>query len=549
MSLLFFDSFKNYLHLPLKWQERTANCSMYVKEGSFGRRGGNVLALECSYSEPEDDFIQQNLDDAYDELVIGFALVRVKDVTDQFTIYFCYNNDIQSRIVIMASGIYWYTDDIYNNYGFNQGFILNKWAYIEIKIKFSDTQGTLDIHINEVAILSLTSLNTITTTPHLVNNIKIGKNVSSLSSDDFAYIEDLYILNTLGTKNNTFLGNCTVSTLPVLTGGSSQQFLPEATYSGTSNASIITNTVYPINTQTYNSTYYEYSGADDGSYVRNGSGADWVFNNTSVMVPSVASIYMDTNTRSCYYWFRFSNINIPKNAKITNAYLLVNPTEIISEDDINEQLIFFEKSGTPVTQITSSADLLSRKFTYNKTKIPQQGNIANRDIKASLQELVDLPDWQQNNNSILAVIDLHYVDTNYSYIRVGYTAYEANNDSYHVNSPKLYIEWQLLEEAGSKYIYSSSLGSTDTYMLSVPSGITNILALSSDIIAKKDMGVDLYLTSTMVSGSNTTNSGSILPTTKYSMLSFIQDVTPDSLEDWKDTFITANEFGFTTISG
>lgn len=547
MSLLFFDSFKNYTFLPLKWDERTANSSFYVKEGVYGRNGGSVLCCKCTYIDYPSDYVKKSFVDTQNDLFVGFAYKRVFGSADHVGVLFCNDSEIKTRLVITPTGLYWDNGSFVNSYGKNFYFDVNRWYYLETYFKFSTTSGTVTLRVDENVVLHTYNFPTISGAPEYINNIKLCKVSSSLTSNDFAYIEDLYISNTSGTSNNTFIGNCRVTTLPILSAGTYQQFLPSNTYSGTDNKDIITNTVYPSNTTTYSGTFYEYASADDGGYTRQPT---WAFNNTGVTVPSPSVIYMDQNTTYSYYWFRFSNINIPKNSKITNAYLVVNATVTQTTNiESNIQQIFMQKSGTPPAQVTSYSDFIARKFTYNKTSIKQGHNVSNKDIKASFQELVDLSTWQESNNSVLVAINIYYVDTISNYVNCGYTSYDANNDPYHVNSPKLVVEWQLPAET-TKYVYTVDLGARDTYYLNTSSGVENPLAVSVNITAKKSSDSTLYLASTVTSGINYTVSQQTIPKTRFKTISFIYDTTPDTSESWSEEFLTNDEFGFvTTVSG
>lgn len=548
MSLLFCDSFKYYTHIPLKWDEKTTNCGLYIKD-FLGRQGGNALVAYSVNNEENLDYILKTLSTNSDEIIFGFAYKRILTSLDCLVFQLCLGTTIQSQILIDTAGILFFTNNIYNSYGINYVFKLGVWYYVEVKIKLHNTLGTIVVHSNEIEIFNLTNINTSSTLNFSVNNLKIGIKFSEKNNKDFAYLEDLYILDTLG-DTNTFLGNSKISCLVPTADGSFNQFLPAPTYSGAQNFDIVNDTTYSGSTVKYSSTYYEYSGLDDGNYARTSSAITPVFNNTGVTIPSPANIYMNVNSSTNYFWFRFSNISIPKNAKITNAYLILNKLYNPVLPETNTQLIFAQKIGTAAAQVTSSSDLLSRSFTKNVYTTTQGADASYCNIYKVIQELVDQVDWLETNNSVLVATNIFYSNKDQTWISIGYTSYEANNDPYHINSPKLFIEWELPEEVDNRYIYSNSISTKDCYYLPTVSGLVDIKALSLNVIAKRDSDVNLYLASTIISGSVFEGSLKLLPKTRYKNNSFILEKDPVTNTYWDNSFLINKEFGFiTTLSG
>jgi len=541
MSLLFFDGFKNYTFLPLKWDECTYNCCLYIK-GSSGRQGGNVLAATTNYSEILLDFLQKNLPEDTDEIIIGFAQKRLINSTDNLVISFCYDDIIQSNILVSSTGVFWYTTNIYNSIGRNQVTLLNTWHYIEAKIKIHDTLGTVIIKVDEVTVLNLTNLNTSTVSPLVINNIKFNTISKSLTALDFMYIEDLYMTNTLGDTNNSFLGNCKVSHLSPGANGSFNQFTPSPTYSGTANYAIVNDGTYIGSSTTYNGTFYEYAGLDDGGYTCHDN-VNFVFDNTSTGIP--VSNVMRVGKGTNYIWFRFSNVSVPKNAKISTAYLDINNISLPSYSCTVE--IRAQKSFFGVSQIISSSDLFSRTLTYTVHK-PGNVNFNSVNIAPVIQELVDQVGWVEDNNSILIIIK--FIQLVSSYVYNQYSSYEANNDPYHINSPKFFIEWSLPWEKDLKYITANTVDKKDSYLLTMSSGITGVKAVSSSVVAKRDYDTDVYLRGVMVSGTTYNNNAVFLPKTRYNNNMFIFDKDPITNDAWLNTSLISNEFGFiTTVSG
>lgn len=546
MSLLFCDGFKNYTYLPLKWDDSATNCGLEIKN-LLGRKFNGVLAVVSRDNDVGVDFLVKNLGTSLDEVIFGFAFKRVLLSLDCLVISLCLGNLQQNNIVLNNTGILWYTSNIYDSRGINYIFSFNTWYYVEVRIKVHNVLGEVEIKINETQKFILTNINTYVSSFN-IDTIKFSILNSSKTNSVFAYLEDFYILSTTGLYNNTFLGNCCISYILPNLNGTYTQFLPSNTYSGTSNYSIINNTTYSGINTIYNATYYEYDGADDGGYTRTTGTIEPVFNSPGVTVPNPMSIYMNENTYGSYFWFRFSNISIPKNAKIVNAYMILNKLQVTTQPDTNTQELFAHKTGTPSTQVTSSTDFLSRKFTKNKYVTTQGANASNCNISSVIQELVDQADWQENNNSVLLVSKIFYSGKAQATIYVGYTSYEANSNYLHVNSPKLYVEWSLPEDVGSKYIYTENLNTTDSYIFNTLSGAADIKALSLNVVANVS-GTGMYLAGTTLSGSTLYSSYSLLPKTRYKNNSYIFENDPNSNVSWTMSSIMSTEFGFTTISG
>jgi hypothetical protein len=83
-------------------------------------------------------------------------------------------------------------------------FRVNAWYYLEASVTIG-TSGSFEVRLGEQTILSGTGVNTQQTTNNTTNVIYCNFNYA-------ANIDDLYILNTIGDYNNTFLGEQKVLT-------------------------------------------------------------------------------------------------------------------------------------------------------------------------------------------------------------------------------------------------------------------------------------------------------------------------------------------------
>lgn len=97
----------------------------------------------------------------------------------------------------------------------------NVWYHIEGKFKIDNSTGTFEIKVGGVSVLSDTGVDTQNTANAYMNRIHFG-----YASAENRYIDDLYILDTTGTENNDFLGDCRIETIRPEGVGNSTDFTP-----------------------------------------------------------------------------------------------------------------------------------------------------------------------------------------------------------------------------------------------------------------------------------------------------------------------------------
>lgn len=84
------------------------------------------------------------------------------------------------------------------------------WNYIEIKVKINNTTGTVDLKVNNVSVLSLTSQNTRQTANSQASRFVFS---ASLTAGDLPRFDDIYICDNQGSNNTSFLGPQKVTTI------------------------------------------------------------------------------------------------------------------------------------------------------------------------------------------------------------------------------------------------------------------------------------------------------------------------------------------------
>jgi hypothetical protein len=84
---------------------------------------------------------------------------------------------------------------------------LSNWYYVELRVTIGSTVGSFDLYVDGLLILSATGVNTQASTNAYSNSVAFWGN-----NPAFVYIDDVYILNSLGIVNNGPLGPIRVLT-------------------------------------------------------------------------------------------------------------------------------------------------------------------------------------------------------------------------------------------------------------------------------------------------------------------------------------------------
>ena len=91
----------------------------------------------------------------------------------------------------------------------SSNFWANKWYYFEIKVKIDPTTGTYELRQDGSNIMSGTGANTAADGDAGMDSIAIHMD-SDFAGTVFQLFDDLYVLDTQGTYNNDFLGDCLI---------------------------------------------------------------------------------------------------------------------------------------------------------------------------------------------------------------------------------------------------------------------------------------------------------------------------------------------------
>lgn len=165
-----------------------------------------------------------------DEIVVGFAWkTGMIDVLRNIC-EFRYDNHFGSSVtqfsVFMAGdgaiSLANYHDNGYRYKAFDTGpniLFPNVWHYIEIRIKFHDTQGRVQVRVDNQTCLEYVGRTKRSDSPAACNIFRSGNYYLEDVMNNSVYLDDLYILDTSGDEFNDFLGDVVVhGLLPVYDG-------------------------------------------------------------------------------------------------------------------------------------------------------------------------------------------------------------------------------------------------------------------------------------------------------------------------------------------
>ena len=105
----------------------------------------------------------------------------------------------------------------------------NVWYFLEFMSVINSTTGSATVRVNGVNWINVSSVNTQNSANSTANTIQIGFDSGSIPSiPNVILVDDLYICDSTGTKNNTFLGDCRVETLYPNGAGANTNWTPKS---------------------------------------------------------------------------------------------------------------------------------------------------------------------------------------------------------------------------------------------------------------------------------------------------------------------------------
>jgi hypothetical protein len=242
LALEFMDGFDHYSTgswLATKW-----DASSYTNPASVtGRFGGLAMALDSV--GPSGAFILTASQlSSQPTRVIGFA-VKISGVASNNMpspqqnggypfISVMDDATEQLRLGIDSNGSLWVVRDpggavALLGHSAANALTQNTWYYLEFKYTIHSSAGSYDIHVNGTSVLSGTSKNTQASGNTSSNGIQIWSNwTTNIVTYPMVTIDDVYVLNSTGSSNNTFLGECQILTSLPASDGSNTGLTPNS---------------------------------------------------------------------------------------------------------------------------------------------------------------------------------------------------------------------------------------------------------------------------------------------------------------------------------
>lgn len=202
MSLEFMDGFDHYQTFSQKWDNNASGNNSNQTPARFG--GGSASFFTGTIA------LSQGQLSAVSTRIIGFALyINNSGIAAGGIVNFLLAGTTQCDLRYTSTGQLQVT---------RNGTVLGTstfqmltfvWYYIEISVTINGSTGAFDVHVNGTSVLSASGVNTANAGGTTTDSLKIGCTTGQGQNLNF---DDLYILNTSGAANNTFLGDSRIVT-------------------------------------------------------------------------------------------------------------------------------------------------------------------------------------------------------------------------------------------------------------------------------------------------------------------------------------------------
>lgn len=240
MSLLFIDGFDHYATADITRKGWTITGPSLSSSASIaagtGRRGSGALKftsspdLHLNKSIPNSATVVMGA--AYKAAASGNQDIwTVKDVsTQQVTLSVSSTGILQ---VYRGNGV------VFSSTLLGQSTLaipFNAFVYLEWKVTISPTVGAVEVRVNGDPWITLTNQNTRNSANSFANVVALGSHGQTSSGGNDFWFDDLYVCDTSGSANNTFLGDCRVDALHPSADGTYSAFAPST---GTAHWSLV----------------------------------------------------------------------------------------------------------------------------------------------------------------------------------------------------------------------------------------------------------------------------------------------------------------------
>lgn len=199
MALRFVDSWDHYTTLLEKWTTTFGTGTLSISAGN-GRRGTPSLRFVTS---TQTAYVQKTID-AQATWTVGFWVKVSSFASAPILMSFMDDTVEHMRLHATAAGLLVASRAGTTLGTSSSGLTLNTGAYVEYKVTINDTTGAYEIKVNGTSVLSGSSADTRNAGNSTANIIRLGTASNTTATIDY---DDLYILDSTGAVNTTFLGD------------------------------------------------------------------------------------------------------------------------------------------------------------------------------------------------------------------------------------------------------------------------------------------------------------------------------------------------------
>ena len=208
--LLYMDGFDTYSSVGDLLQSYYYNNNMMLltSNGRFGQG--------CIYLNTAGSSIKWYSNKLLTEIWVGFAykLISTNLGSGGPILSFLSPSGVEASIYITPSTGYWWAargDNTTNlGGGTYSSMSVNSYHWVDIHYLLSNSTGVIEVWVDNTQVINVSNVNT---TQNNVSNFSILNLGANNSITAYGYIDDLYVLDTTGSYNNTRLGDSRIETL------------------------------------------------------------------------------------------------------------------------------------------------------------------------------------------------------------------------------------------------------------------------------------------------------------------------------------------------
>jgi len=237
--LLFLDSFDHYVTADItkKWTQYTSTGGTDNSAiGAFGRRSSNGLKISGTngLANTGPSYPSKTLAPSGDTFISGFAFKCVTafsatNSTVTFLLGIYQGGTIQIAFKLNSSGqIECYRSGNSTNLLGTSSTSLtqNTFHYLEFKVKIHGSTGTVDVYLDGISILALTSQNTQATASATWDSFDLGVLRVSSGATMTWHFDDLYVADGSGSGWNDVVGDTRVDAVFPTSNGTTRDWTP-----------------------------------------------------------------------------------------------------------------------------------------------------------------------------------------------------------------------------------------------------------------------------------------------------------------------------------